>query len=59
MVDDVIFIARISEPQEVVYSGLFWRRSEIDQTKLTIVVTTMGGYIEVVQRIVETIRHHY
>ncbi|MCL0078689.1 hypothetical protein M1O56_03370 [Dehalococcoidia bacterium] len=29
VVDDVIFIARISEPQEVVYSGLFWRRSEI------------------------------
>ncbi|MCL0088735.1 hypothetical protein M1N87_02865 [Dehalococcoidia bacterium] len=35
------------------------RQQSRDQTKLTIVVTTMGGYIEVVQRIVETIRHHY
>lgn len=30
-----------------------------DQTSLTVVLTTGGGYIEVTQRIVETIRHHY
>ncbi|MBT9166483.1 MAG: hypothetical protein DDT25_01168 [Chloroflexi bacterium] len=35
------------------------REQSRDQTKLTMVVTTFGGYIEVVQRIVETIRHHY
>lgn len=35
------------------------RQQSRDQTELTIVATTMGGYIEVVQRIVETIRHHY
>ena len=27
--------------------------------KLVVVLTTMGGYIEVVQRIAETFRHHY
>ncbi len=30
-----------------------------DKKKLTIILTTQGGYIEVVQRIVNTIRHHY
>lgn len=30
-----------------------------DQKALTVVLTTGGGYIEVTQRIVETIRHHY
>lgn len=29
------------------------------RNKLTIVITTLGGYIEVVQRIVDTVRHHY
>ena len=29
------------------------------KTKLVIVLETIGGYIEVVQRIAETIRHHY
>lgn len=29
------------------------------RNKLTIVVTTLGGYIEIVQRIVDTLRHHY
>jgi hypothetical protein len=27
--------------------------------KLTVILKTLGGYIEIVQRIVETIRHHY
>ena len=27
--------------------------------KLVVILTTMGGYIEVVQRIVDTFRHHY
>jgi heme-degrading monooxygenase HmoA len=29
------------------------------QKKLVVVLTTLGGYIEVVQRIVDTVRHHY
>ncbi len=29
------------------------------QEKLVVLLTTAGGYIEVVQRIVETLRHHY
>jgi hypothetical protein len=27
--------------------------------KMTVVLTTYGGYIEVVHRIVDTLRHHY
>jgi hypothetical protein len=27
--------------------------------KLTIIITTLGGYIEIVQRMVDTVRHHY
>jgi len=30
-----------------------------DNRKLTVILKTLGGYIEIVQRIVETIRHHY
>src|SRR4030043_1154152 len=29
------------------------------KNKLTLIITTLGGYIEVVQRIVDTLRHHY
>jgi len=35
------------------------RRVSQDQNKLTVILTTRGGYIEVVQRIVDTLRHHY
>ncbi|MBI2831164.1 MAG: serine dehydrogenasease [Chloroflexi bacterium] len=34
-------------------------RATSQKKKLAIVLTTLGGYIEVVQRIVETLRHHY
>lgn len=27
--------------------------------KLTVIITTLGGYIEIVQRIVDVLRHHY
>jgi len=35
------------------------RRTSQNRRKLTVVLTTVGGYIEVVQRIVDTFRHHY
>lgn len=35
------------------------RDQETDRTTLIVVLTTEGGYIEVVQRIVETFRYHY
>ncbi len=35
------------------------RRRSKDHNKLVVVLTTQGGYIEVVQRIVDTLRHHY
>lgn len=35
------------------------RRRRRKRGKLVVVLTTTGGYIEVVQRIVETLRHHY
>lgn len=35
------------------------RRVPERQNKLTVFLTTLGGYIEVVQRIVSTLRHHY
>jgi hypothetical protein len=35
------------------------RRVSQDRKKLAILLTTLGGYIEVVQRIVDTLRHHY
>ena len=34
-------------------------RSGSDKERLVMVLDTFGGYIEVVQRIVETLRHHY
>ena len=33
------------------------RKSKLN--KLTVIITTLGGYIEVVQRIVDTMRYHY
>ncbi len=35
------------------------RKGSLDNKKITIILKTLGGYIEIVQRIVETIRHHY
>lgn len=35
------------------------RRNNKKRDKLTVFLTTPGGYIEVVQRIVDTLRHHY
>jgi hypothetical protein len=35
------------------------KKHKSKREKLTVVLTTTGGYIEVVQRIVETLRHHY
>lgn len=35
------------------------KRQRRRRRKLVVVLTTTGGYIEVVQRIVETLRHHY
>lgn len=35
------------------------KRDGSGRTRLAVVLTTAGGYIEVVQRIVETFRHHY
>lgn len=34
-------------------------QSTYKKDKLTVLLTTEGGYIETVQRIVETLRHHY
>ncbi|MDP3880076.1 MAG: hypothetical protein Q8Q07_07235, partial [Dehalococcoidales bacterium] len=33
------------------------RKSKLN--KLTVIITTLGGYIEVVQRMVDTLRYHY
>ena len=35
------------------------RRQDPKQNKLTVIITTLGGYIEIVHRIVDTLRHHY
>lgn len=35
------------------------RKDASNKDRLVVVLTTTGGYIEVVQRIVETMRHHY
>lgn len=35
------------------------RHSSSNRDKLTVILTTAGGYIELVQRIVDTLRHHY
>lgn len=35
------------------------RSPDKQRTRLVVVLTTNGGYIETVQRIVETLRHHY
>jgi hypothetical protein len=35
------------------------RQASASHDKLVVVLTTTGGYIEVVQRIVDTLRHHY
>jgi ATP-dependent protease ClpP protease subunit len=35
------------------------RQNSKKNDKLTMIVKTPGGYIETVQRIVETLRHHY
>jgi hypothetical protein len=35
------------------------RKVDPKQNKLIVIITTLGGYIEIVQRIVDTLRHHY
>lgn len=35
------------------------RKTSGAQDKLVVILTTAGGYIEIVQRIVDTLRHHY
>lgn len=35
------------------------RQHSQDRRKLTVILTTLGGYIEVVHRIVDTMRYHY
>lgn len=35
------------------------RQDSKNHDKLTVILTTSGGYIEVVQRIVDTLRYHY
>lgn len=35
------------------------RQASAQRNRLIVVLTTMGGYIEVVQRIVDTLRHHW
>ncbi len=35
------------------------RRDDATRNRLSVVLTTNGGYIEVVKRIVDTLRHHY
>lgn len=35
------------------------RQTSSNNSKLTVILKTLGGYIEIVQRIVETIRYHY
>jgi hypothetical protein len=35
------------------------RSQDPKRDKLTVIVTTSGGYIEIVHRIVDTLRHHY
>jgi len=35
------------------------KKAGSDRTKLIVILTTTGGYIEIVRRIVDTIRHHY
>src|SRR3972149_262483 len=43
----------------VLRRGIVGRRKVDNSRNLVIVLTTLGGMVEVVQRMVETIRHHY
>ena len=49
----------ISGVEDLVRRGVEHIRDSSDRKKLVVVLTTMGGYIEPVQRIVEIFRHHY
>jgi ATP-dependent protease ClpP protease subunit len=40
-------------------SAIEKKRQENGDRKLVVFITTFGGYIEVVHRIVDTLRHHY
>jgi len=44
---------------DVIRAAVEQIRSDSDQERLVVVLNTPGGYIEVVQRIVETLRYHY
>ena len=44
---------------DVIRAAVEQIRSDPDRERLVMVLDTPGGYIEVVQRIVETLRHHY
>lgn len=44
---------------DVIRAAVEQIRSDFDRERLVMVLDTPGGYIEVVQRIVETLRYHY
>ncbi len=59
--DVLVFVGDIIGGVDDVFREIIERK--VVQTpirqKLTVIITTLGGYIEIVQRIVDTIRHHY
>lgn len=44
---------------DIIRTTIEYKKSTSNRNKLVVMLTTLGGYIEVVQRIVETMRHHY
>lgn len=59
--DALTFVGNIVGGVDDVVRNVIEQKRQVSegQNKLTVFVTTLGGYIEVVQRIVDTLRHHY
>ena len=58
--DPLTFSGGLSEEvDDAIREAVEQLRSGSDKERLVMVLDTFGGYIEVVQRIVETLRHHY
>jgi len=59
--DALTFVGNIVGGVDDVIRNVIEQKRQVSegQNKLTVFLTTLGGYIEVVQRIVDTLRHHY
>ena len=59
--DVVAFVGDITGGVDDLFREIIEKKVKVKprRNKLTVIITTLGGYIEIVQRVVDTFRHYY